>query len=100
VEWRNERRTGSIAKRDRTEMTLRQLRALDALWHGPRMREELDRIAGCSNSPNLVRELALRGVGIACDRVGVLDRDGRPCKPGRYSLTDGGRERLRAWGWR
>lgn len=79
--------------------TPRQRRALDALWHGPLMREALDRAAGCSNGPQLVKDLIDKGVAIQCELIDSYDRDGRPCKPGRYSLTCEGRETMRIWGW-
>jgi hypothetical protein len=63
------------------------------------MREQLDRTAGCSNGPQLVSDLNDKGVSITCTLVEAVDRDGRPCKPGRYELTTAGRETLRGWGW-
>ena len=66
----------------------RERRALDALWRGPVMREALDKQVGCSNGPELVRRLIAKGIGISCTLVDSIDRDGRPCKPGQYELTD------------
>lgn len=58
--------------------------------------EEVDRLAGVSNGPELVRQL--RGIlgrgAVKMQRVRFLDRDGRACHPGRYKLTDSGREAL------
>lgn len=79
--------------------TPRQQRALDALWTGPKMREALDRMAGCSNGPQLVRDLKDKGIDIDCVLIESIDRDGRPCKPGRYELTDRGRLTLNQIGW-
>ena len=79
--------------------TPRQKRALDPLWQGPLMREQLDRAAGCSNGPQLVKDLRERGVDIDCTLVESTDRDGRPCKPGRYELTGKGRDALLNLGW-
>jgi hypothetical protein len=82
------------------KLTPRQHRALDAFWkHGSLMREALDRAAGCSNSPQLVADLKAKSVSIACELVDAIDRDGRRCKPGRYTLTNHGRATLSAWGW-
>jgi hypothetical protein len=57
-------------------------------------REEVDRLAGVSNGPELVRQL--RGIlgqeGVEMQRVRSLDRDGCVCRPGRYKLTELGRE--------
>ncbi len=63
------------------------------------MREQLDRSAGCSNGPQLVKDLRGKGVDIDCTIVESLDRDGRPCKPGRYNLTERGRAALHNLGW-
>ena len=79
--------------------TQREMRALDALWCGPVMREELDHFIGCSNSPHVVSTLRGKGVSIHCQDVPRIDRDGRKCWPGRYSLTNLGREALCTWGW-
>lgn len=81
------------------KFTARQKRALDALWTGPKMREALDRMAGCSNGPQLVRDLKDKGIDIDCVLVESIDRDGRPCKPGRYELTHTGRAVLHNLGW-
>lgn len=61
-------------------------------------RESVDRIAGASNGPQVIRELRqkLGYDAIEMQRVEATDRDGRGCKPGRYRLTLTGRERLRA----
>ena len=79
--------------------TPRQRRTLVALWDGPLMREAVDRIAGCSNGPQLISYLKAKGVDIQCELVHSLDRDGKPSKPGRYSLTDRGRAKLVSYGW-
>lgn len=63
-------------------------RVIVALLHGPLMREDVDRISGASNGPEVVYYLRRRmGLEIPCERVHGTDRDGRPCAPGRYSLT-------------
>jgi len=78
--------------------TPRQQRAVKAMAHGWVMREALDRAVGCSNAPDVVFRLrALLGYdAIAMQRVTAIDRDGHPCKPGRYRLTEIGRERVAA----
>ncbi len=83
-------------------MTPRQARAVNALvlakdWIG---REAIDRIAGASNGPEVIRQLRLR-LGydsIEMQRVEAIDRDGHPCKPGRYRLTPEGRAKLAKMG--
>jgi hypothetical protein len=65
----------------------RQIRALQALLNGPVTREQLDRMAGASNSPDVVASLKRHGLRIACDTSQpVTDRDGRKAYPGVYSL--------------
>jgi len=68
----------------------REQRAIEGLLAGPLMREQLDRFVGCSNGPQIVKQIREKGVSIDCERVEARDRDGRPCKPGRYSLTRDG----------
>lgn len=89
----------SVNSNNPPRFTPRQQRALDALWTGPKMREALDRMAGCSNGPQLVRDLKDKGIDIDCVLIESIDRDGRPCKPGRYELTDRGRLTLNQIGW-
>jgi SpoVK/Ycf46/Vps4 family AAA+-type ATPase len=64
----------------------RQIRTLCALLDGPISRERLDRVAGSSNSPDVVAALRRCGLRIICDLVEVTDRDGRKSYPGIYSL--------------
>ena len=75
----------------------RTLRLVTALMHSPKRREELDRIAGASNSPELVRQLRGRGFSVPCVMVSVIDRDGREVKAGEYSLSDRDKAILRRW---
>lgn len=78
----------------------RYLRALRALLVRPLPREQLDRVAGCSNGPQLVsdlRDLGLSHVGLPCKMMTGTDRDGRSVKYGVYSLTDDGRRAVYAW---
>jgi hypothetical protein len=75
----------------------RALRALAALLARPIPRKQLDDIAGCSNAPELVSSLREKGLEIPCVRIHFIDRDGRPCKPGVYSLTATDRRRLHRW---
>ena len=75
----------------------RHCRALALLLQRPARREEIDSRAGCSNAPELVAELRRRGLDVPCERVPALDRDGRPCRPGVYSLTAADRRRVARW---
>lgn len=79
--------------------TSRQARALHLLGPGHWVtREQLDRGAGTSNSPDLVQQIR-RKLGYDAIETGyfdALDQDGKPCRPGRYRLTEKGRARLAA----
>ena len=66
----------------------RHARVLRALAARPLMREELDAIACASNGPEIVSALRASGWAIRCDRVERIDRDGKPCRPGRYTLAE------------
>jgi hypothetical protein len=75
----------------------RHLRVIVAVLARARKREEIDRIAGASNGPELIAELRRRGLDFPCDRVPALDRDGYPVRPGVYHLTDADRRKLSTW---
>ncbi len=82
------------------KLTPRQARVCEAfakrckLW-----REEVDRIAGASNGPEVMRQLKKKGLTWQCDRVKKIDRDGNPCEPGIYSIVGDGWETLNTWGF-
>ena len=83
-------------------LTPRQFRLLTELLHagGWISRESVDRIAGASNGPQIVLELRRKVTGydgIEMQKVAATDRDGRPCKPGRYRLSAAGRKRAAAF---
>lgn len=75
----------------------RHLRVIFAAMARSRKREEVDRIAGCSNAPELVAELRRRGLDFPCDRVPAIDRDGYPIRYGVYHLTDSDRRKVNKW---
>lgn len=75
----------------------RHLRVLTSLLHGSRTREEADQIAGCSNSPELIRSLRKLGLELPCRRLRRIDRDGKKCAPGIYALTDADRQKVLAF---
>ncbi len=67
----------------------RQSRALSALLTGPKTREQIDRIAGASNSPDVIGRLRKRfGLTLPCELERIRDQDGRSVERGVYSLTD------------
>lgn len=65
----------------------REVRAIRALAACPRSREELDGIAGASNSPDLVSAMRRKGLEIPSVRGPVEDQDGVLVYRGQYSLT-------------
>lgn len=83
-------------------MTPRQSRVAHALLNAPDWiaREAIDRIAGASNGPEVIRQLRHR-LGydaIEMERINTIDRDGMPTQPGRYRLTPEGRAKLAEMG--
>jgi hypothetical protein len=80
------------------KLTPRQMRVLQALLEraGLVSREQIDRIAGASNGPQIIQEVRQKVTGydgLQMVRRDSVDRDGKPCKPGWYYLTDVGRAR-------
>ena len=75
----------------------RHLRFIQAVWVRPMPREELDRVAGCSNGPDLVAELRRLGLDMPCTRTKKRDRDMFTVWPGVYHLTERDRRKLNAW---
>lgn len=75
----------------------RHLRVIIAALVRARRREEIDRIAGASNGPELIAELRRRGLEFPCERVPVIDCDGYLVRPGVYHLTDADRIKLAKW---
>ena len=75
----------------------RHLRVLAAALRRSLPREQVDREAGCSNGPELIAELRRRGLDFPCVRIEAIDRDGRPCKPGVYNLTNADRRKVYSW---
>ena len=78
-------------------ITQREKRALNALINNPVMRENLDTIAGCSNSPELVAGLRRKGLIVPCEKVERFDKDGNSCYPGRSSLMPEDKIIAREW---
>ncbi|HCN90185.1 MAG TPA: hypothetical protein DIT28_13580 [Oxalobacteraceae bacterium] len=75
----------------------RHLRVIHSLLIRPRKREEIDRIAGASNGPELIAELRRRGLSAPCQRTPGIDRDGYTIKFGVYEFDDGDRRKLTTW---
>ncbi|ONJ06921.1 hypothetical protein A8F33_10195 [Burkholderia cenocepacia] len=77
----------------------RHLRALRALLASPAglAREQLDRVAGCSNGPALVSDLRAKGLEVPCFMRTVHDRDDREVEAGVYVLTELDRNKVGRW---
>lgn len=66
----------------------RQRRVLLALLAGPKTREQVDRIAGSSNGPDVVMKLRRRfGLSLPCALGQVRDLDGHTVERGIYAMT-------------
>lgn len=82
------------------KFTPRELRAIDSMQRKEwTPREEIDRVAGASNGPAVIASIRKKLGGydtVEMRRVDSTDRDGNPCKPGRYRLTEQGRAALQA----
>lgn len=79
------------------KLSQREKRAIAALSVRPVMREHLDTIAGCSNSPELIAGLRRKGLAVPCERVERYDKDGNACYPGQYSFTVEDKLIVRDW---
>lgn len=90
-------KTSAVEQRQFYTDNPRHCRAIALLMQRPAKREELDARAGCSNFPELAAELRRRGLDMPCERIEALDRDGRPCRPGIYSLTVADRRKVARW---
>lgn len=67
----------------------RERRLFERLLNGPALREALDRVSGSSNVPDVIFRIRRKyDLEIPCERVAATDRDGQPCRPGRYYLTE------------
>lgn len=64
-------------------------------------RESIDRIAGASNGPDIIRKIRhIVGYdGVLMQLREVKDLDGKSVKAGRYRMTDLGYQRLMATGF-
>lgn len=75
----------------------REVRLLMALLQRNLSREVLDRVVGCSNSPDHVMKLRRRhNLELPCERVAGADRDGNPVRYGLYWTTATDRTVIRA----
>ncbi|WP_333985488.1 hypothetical protein [Burkholderia orbicola] len=75
----------------------RHLRVLNAALHRPMSREDVDRVAGASNGPDLIFDLRDKGLDFPCHRVPCFDRDGLEVKRGIYALSALDRRKIARW---
>lgn len=74
----------------------RSFRLMLALLSGPRSREECDRLAPASNSPNIVMNLRRKlKLELPCERVPFITKDGTPSYYGRYHATSDDKAKIR-----
>lgn len=76
----------------------RRIRALIALVYRDYVsRENLDRLAGCSNSPDLVFQMKNAGLPIQTREVKAKDRDGRNTHYADYYLLPAIKAKAKEW---
>lgn len=75
----------------------RYLRVLQALGLRARSREEIDKIAGASNGPQLIANLRAAGLAIPCRLIPGIDRDGNHIRFGVYELDAADRKKITRW---
>jgi hypothetical protein len=79
----------------------RHIRVLKALVKFKEVsRITLNGIAGAANLPQLMSDLRDKGLGndhLVCKRKEQIDRDGRACLPGYYSLSSEGKRVVGTW---
>lgn len=82
------------ADRPKRPVSSRQAPVLSALLQGPQTREQIDRIAGASDGPDVVARLRRRiGLVIPVTLNTVRVRDGRNVERGIYALAASAPER-------
>lgn len=74
----------------------RGFRLMLALLNAPRSREECDRLAPASNSPNVVMGLRRKlKLELPCERVPFVTKDGAASWYGRYHATPADKAKIR-----
>jgi hypothetical protein len=73
-------------RRSYEALSPRQARLLLAMLHRPVMRRDADRIAGATNSPDVVLHLRRMGLEIDTERLAVMNQDGNLSHVGKYHL--------------
>jgi hypothetical protein len=75
----------------------RHLRVIHSLKSRPQPREQIDRVAGCSNAPDLIANLRRKGLDIPCKKAPVIDCDGVVVFRGIYSLSKDDNSKINKW---
>ncbi|WP_444925869.1 hypothetical protein ACJJI4_16945 [Microbulbifer sp. TRSA002] len=88
----NEQQLALLPPGKHRRLTARQRRALKTLVKRSCCREELDKVTGASNSPEIVSQLRKRGIAVKCRMEGHIDRDGIAGSHGVYWLPDSERQ--------
>lgn len=79
---------------------MREYRLIEALYrHGEVSRHDLDELVGAENSPDVVFRMKSTGWELPCKRRKMIDRDGKTCMPGFYSLSEADRQAVEKNGW-
>lgn len=79
-----------------TKLPPRLERLASALLIGPVTREQADRIAPASNSPQYISMLRSRlGLSLPCERVPFTTKDGEESWYGRYHATESDQDSIR-----
>lgn len=89
--------TAKVARKFSGTDNPRYLRVIHALMIRPRKREEIDKIAGASNGPDLIKALRHLGLCVECKKIPGIDRDGKPTKFGVYAFYNNDRRAINTW---
>lgn len=89
LDYSEHMRDGSKIGPGHSPALVRSWRVLDALHDRPLSREAVDRIAGCSNGPGLIKRMrASYALELPCELELTLDRDDFSTRRGVYRLSE------------
>lgn len=75
----------------------RYLRTISLILLHPTPRKVIDWEAGCANGPDVIAQLRSLGLEVPCERIQMIDRDGKICRPGVYSFSKKDRRKIFKW---
>lgn len=78
-------------------LSLRDQRGLNTVDQGNVSVMDIALGGGISNPGAWLFDMRARGLEIPCTMITVLNRDGKKCRAGRFSLTDADRKKIHAW---